>query len=175
MKKFFALLLALVVPTLVQAEYKKPAEVRDILNQGYGATTQLGTQLVDKKTQVLKAQYSYAASGGAVGEVSLLDTDGKPAKLPDNAVIKNCLIDVVTAPSSTSSAATIALGTGLSATDLKAATAIASYSGLVACVPVGSAATSIKMTDEHTVKATIAAHPLTAGIINVFIEYFVSE
>jgi hypothetical protein len=176
MKKLF-LILAL-VPTLGLAEYKAPAEVRDLLNSGYGATTQLGTQMVDKKIQVLKGTYDFSVVGGSAGTAyNLKDTDGKDAKIPANAVITDCVIDVVTAPTSGGSA-TISIGTGIAATnvDLKAATAYGSYSGLVACIPTGSAATMIKTSSEVTPALSIgAAAALTAGKINVLLQYILSQ
>jgi hypothetical protein len=51
----------------------------------------------------------------------------------------------------------------------------------MACVPVGSAATSIKLTANRTPTITIttasttATHSLTAGKINVFIQYLLSD
>jgi hypothetical protein len=114
------------------------------------------------------ATYDFAKHGGAVGTVTLDD-----AVLPDNAIITQVWIDVITAPTS-GGAATIAL-TAQSAADLKAATAIASYTGVVAGVPVGTAATAIKLTAERIVTATIATAALTAGKLKVFVEYIQSE
>lgn len=177
MKKFIYAILALaLVPSIsLAAQYSKSADKKFVLNQGFGASTELGTEVMNKKVHALRAQYDFTVSGGAVGAISLLDVDGKPAKLPNGAVIVDCLIDVVSAPASTTSAATIALGTGLAADDLKTATVIGSYTGLVACIPVGTAATAIKMTAEHTPKATIATAALTGGKFNLLIQYILGE
>lgn len=134
----------------------------------------LGSLVTEQKVWTLKAVYDFSKLGGAIGTVVLKGPDGLNAVLPKGAVIRDCLIDVVTAPTSGGSA-TIALGTGQSGTDLKSATAIASYTGLVACVPVGTAATAIKLTADRSPTATIATAALTAGKINVFIDYTLSE
>lgn len=179
MKTFLTLLLAL-VPVLSFAAFKTPAETRFLMNQGYGSTVQLGSQLIDKKVHTLKAQYDFANLGGTSGSKNLLDVDGKAAKLPDNAIVVDCLIDVITAPTSTG-VPTLAISTGESAADIKAATALGSYTGLVACIPVGSAATSIKMTAERTPTITVttvsvnADGTLTAGKLNVLIQYLLSD
>lgn len=183
MNKFFAVLLAVLLPVSAVAAFKTPAETRFLLNQGYGSTTQLGTQLVDKKEHVLKAVFDHAVAGVVSGSVNLKDVDGKDAVLPDNAIVTDCLIDVLTAPTTTLGTydPQLRISTGQSSGDLKAAAGLASYSGLVACVPVGSAATSIKMTAQRTPTLTIvtastsSAQWLTGGKIAVFIKYLLSE
>ena len=140
-----------------------------------GPAAQLGTKLMRESLKTLVATYDFAVLGGASGSaLSLRGSDGKPVKLPRNAIVRDCLIDVLTAPESLGSA-TIALGTGQAANDLKAALAIGSYTGRVACVPVGSAATAIKLTADRTMSATVAVAPLTAGKINVIVDYLLSE
>lgn len=111
--------------------------------------------------------YDFSATGGAQGDHEVGIT------LPDNAIVTDVLFDVVTAPTSGGSA-TVAFKVQ-SAGDLKAATAIASWTGLLDGVPVSSAATAIKLTAQRKVYATIATADLTAGKIKVFVEYVVSE
>jgi hypothetical protein len=156
--------------------YPGPSETRDILDLSPpGSRVQLGTQLVDKTVHVLEAKYNVLVQGGTSGPIGLLDLDGKSAKLPNNSIVVDCLIAVTTAPTSTA-AATIALGTGASTIDLKAATAVGSYTGKVACIPVGSAATSILITTgETSVVATIGVGNLDAGFFKVFIHYIMNN
>jgi hypothetical protein len=148
----------------------------DAFTPGAFARVGVGHELFYNTVKKLTAVYDFATLGGAVGTVVLRDykDTSQQAQLPDGAIVRDCLIDVVTAPTSGGSA-TIALGTGQSTTDLKAATAIASYTGLVACVPVGSAATAIKLTADRKPSATIATAALTAGVVNVHISYELSE
>ena len=74
-------------------------DIRDELNLApVGARVQLGTLLQEKKVQLLRAQYDYSVSGGAVGIIDLLDVDGKKAQIPGGAIIVGCLMDVITAP-----------------------------------------------------------------------------
>lgn len=114
------------------------------------------------------ATYDFAKHGGAVGDITLDD-----AVLPDNAIITKVFFDVLTAPTS-GGAATVAFKVA-SAGDLKAATAIASWTGLVDGVPADTAATMIKLSADQLVKATVAVAALTAGKIKVCIEYVQSE
>lgn len=132
----------------------------------------VGTQMLRNSVQVMIAQFDFAVQGGAVGTVNLLGLDGKAAVLPQNAIIVNSLIDVIT-PGATAASGTIAI-TAQSAGDIKAALGAASYTGLVAGIPVGTAATSIKMTADRTLQATIATGAITAGKFNVILHYIYS-
>jgi len=181
MTKNIILILMLLIPSLGLAAFKKPAEVKFLMNEGYGAKAQLGTHINEKKVHILRGQWDYSVAGGASGSISLKDVDGKAAVLPDNAIISDCVIDVLTAPVSSGGYPTVAFSTGQVAADLKAASILSAYSGLVACIPVGSAATSIKLTADRTptiaitTVSTTATHSLTAGKINVMIQYILGE
>jgi hypothetical protein len=154
----------------------QPSAVRDLGNYPSISslrTMQLGTQLVDKKIQVMKATYKVSVQGGAIGTVNLKDTDGKDAVLPNKAVIKQVIFDVKTA-CTTGASGTLSFGANTT-TDLKAATAAASWTGLVAGVPVGTAATAVKTTAQRTLTASIATGIIAACDINAFIEYYISD
>lgn len=115
--------------------------------------------------------YNFAVDGGAIG----LITPAKNATLPDNAIIFGGLINPTTAPTSLGSA-TIAIGTaaGSSTTSLKAATAVATYSldAVLATVPVWTAATAFKLTAAGAITLTVAVADLTAGVLDIFVEYY---
>lgn len=132
----------------------------------------VGTNLMREKMQVAIATYDFAVQGGAIGTVDLIGLDGKAVVIPHNAIIMDSIIDVIT-PCTTSASGTIAIR-AQSAGDIRAATAAASYTGLLAGVPVGTAATSIKMTADRTLQAVIATGAITAGKFNVIIEYIYS-
>lgn len=134
----------------------------------------LGTTIIKHQVRMIKAIYDFSVLGGAVSTVNLKGIDGQNVILPKNAIVTDCLIDVITA-GTTSASGTMAIGTGQSTNDLKAALAAASYTGVLACVPVGTAATAIKMTADRTVTGTIATGALTAGKWNVLIQYVISE
>lgn len=119
---------------------------------------------LDELGGTAKVTYDFDVHGGAVGSIEL------PLELPDNAIIWDGVADVVTAPTSGGSA-TIALGMNTT-TDLKGATAIASWTGLVALIPVGTAASAVKLTAARTLTLTIGTAALTAGLINFFLKYF---
>jgi len=118
--------------------------------------------------------------------------------IPDNAIITNAWYDVITTfESPTSDAATIALSVQ-SADDLVAAIDIADstnpydagvHGTLVTAPALGAdaahdtalevialeAATKIKTTAERELTATIAVEAVTAGKLNLFVEYVISE
>ncbi len=128
--------------------------------------------IVSRELRTMVATYDFSVQGGAIGSVNLKDLNGVDAKLPESAIIWHSLIDVITAPTSGGSA-TIAFS-AQSAGDIKAALAYGSYSGIVAGIPTGSAANAIKLTADRTLSATIATAALTAGKINVIIQYVYS-
>ena len=132
-----------------------------------------GTELLRYKKHVMVGTYDFSVQGGAVGTVNLKDVNGNNAQLPKGAIITMGIIEVVTSLTSGGSA-TVALGTGQSGSDLKAALAYGSYTGLVATIPVETAATSIKLTADNVMTATIATAALTAGKFNVFVEFYLS-
>lgn len=134
---------------------------------------QLGSRVVIGQAREAVLRYDFAKQGGAIGAISLVNEAGKPWTLPKGAVVTGCVIDVATTPLGASS--TISIGTGASAVDLKGATAIASYTGLVACVPVGTAATSIKLAADVLPTITVAVGALTAGKFNVLVQYTISD
>lgn len=134
---------------------------------------QLGRLVTKHQLRVIKCTYDFTKQGGAISSINLKDELGQNCVVPNKSIIRDVLIDVLTA-GTTAASGTMAL-TAQSAGDLKAALAAASYTGLVAGIPVGTAATAIKMTADRTIIGTIATGALTAGKWNVLIEYEMSE
>lgn len=179
MKTLLTLLLALTMATPALAKTRAEAlSDQAALNSSAPnahVTARSGDMAVMEKVHILRAKYDFAVQGGAVGAVTLLDVStGKAAVLPKGAIVRDCLIDVIT-PGTTSASGTMALGTGQATNDLKAALAAASYTGLVACVPVGTAASAIKLTADRTMSGTIATGALTAGKWYVIVHYEMSD
>lgn len=116
-----------------------------------------------------RAIYDFSVDGGAIG----LITPAKNATIPDNAIIIGGIINPTTAP--IGAGATIAFGTaaGSSASALKAATAIATYTldSILPTVPVWTAASSFKMTAAGKITMTVATAALTAGVIEITLFY----
>lgn len=115
---------------------------------------------------VARASYSFAADGGAVGNINLLPA----ATIPAGAVILGGFIDVTT-PLTSGGAATIALQVE-GAADLLAALAVASWTaGRKSILPAFTGASSVKTTVARNVVAVIAAAALTAGAFDVYLFY----
>ena len=119
----------------------------------------------------LHAVYDFSVLGGAVGTIALLDRFGEKAKLPAGAIIKSVLINVETAATS-GGLATLAFSSE-GAADLKAATAVASFSGdaLLDGVPDNTAANAILLTAERNISLVVAVAALIAGKVHVFCDY----
>ena len=117
-------------------------------------------QVVDSLGGSARDVYDFSIHGGAVGTITL------PLEIPDNAVITECMVDVITDPTSGGSA-TIALGLNTT-TDLLAATAIASVTGIVVAKEQAAA---FKLTAARQLQVTIATAALTAGKFAVALKW----
>jgi hypothetical protein len=124
--------------------------------------------MAQSKIKIAKATYNFSIDGGATGIV----TPKAGATVPAGAIVLRAWTDVTT-PMTSGGAATVALdiaaGTPIV---IKAATAYgdAAYTGL----DIHLAATVInKTTSAGAITFTIAGDTLTAGIVNIFVEYVV--
>ena len=145
----------------------------------------------NQSSEIAVATYDFAVDGGAISAIGL------GVYIPDNAVIINAWIDVITTLTSATDTATIAIHIQ-SADDLVAAIAISDASNvwdagihgtLVNNPNLGAdaahdtalevialyAATKVKTTAEREITATIAVAAVTAGKFNVFVEYIISN
>lgn len=122
--------------------------------------------------RVVRASYSFAADGGAVGTINLLSSSA----IPSGSIILGGLLEVTTAPTS-GGAATVAIqveGAG----DMVAAAAVSgapwSTTGRKSIIPVFTGATSVKTTAARNVSAVVAVAALTAGVFNVYLVLLVT-
>lgn len=132
-------------------------------------TVEDGNDLV----RVARATYDFAEHGGAIGNIGLGVT------LPDNAVILDGVVDVITTLTSATDAATVAVQAE-APNDIVAAIAISDVSnpwdaGRKAIVPDGTAANSKKTTQSREITAVVGAEAVTAGKFVVFLRYVVSD
>lgn len=185
MNKFISLLMLALVSTSALA-ITGPAlplapAVKSLANSGRPGAIQsikLGSQLVDNKIQVLRAILDISTLGGAASGSSftLKDPEGGDATLPDNAIVRQVFIDTITAAASGSGTTPqISFGTDSPPVNFKAATNFTSYSGIVAGIPVGTAASAVKMSADTAVAAKVTAGSLSSGKIDLLIEYLISE
>jgi len=137
----------------------------------------LGSKLLGRKPNVIRARYDFATQGGAVGAINLLEKlsdSNSLVKIPDNAIIKLAILDILTAMSSTGDNGTIAIASE-GAGDLLATVDADTLSGISAGVPVGTAATMIKMTAERTLIMTVATNALLTGKFDLLVEYYLGN
>lgn len=123
-----------------------------------------------------KFTYDFGVSAGAVGTIPLTAADGT---IPDDFIITNILLEVLTALTSDGSA-TAALTTTQTANDIVTAAVVSgapwSTTGRKATTVVaGTVASSIKTTTARTPALVVAVADLTAGKLNIFVEGFQSE
>lgn len=140
-----------------------------------GSSLAANTVIGSSPIQIAHATYSFAVDGGAIGAI----TPASNFTLPINAVITNVAINSTTALTSGGSA-TIAVGTsaGSAANSLKAATAVASYSTnafLQGITVPQTASTWLKLTAAGQAQITVATAALTAGILEIYVFYYVSS
>ncbi|EKU98033.1 hypothetical protein Lepto7375DRAFT_7292 [Leptolyngbya sp. PCC 7375] len=104
--------------------------------------------------------YDFSIHGGAVGTLTL------PAEIPDNAIITDAYVDVLVDLTSGGSA-TVAIGLNTT-TDILAATAIASVTGVVVAK---QGADAFKLTADRKLQVTIATAALTAGKMAIYVKW----
>lgn len=147
-----------------------PADAKLLLNK-MNSTAQkvrLGDYIANQRG-VVKGIYSFAVQGGAVTSVNLKDENGRDIVLPSGAIITQVFIDEVSNVTG-GAGSTIAIGANTT-TDLIGATAIASFTGIIAGIPTGTAANMVKLTADRTLTATIGTDPVTAGVLHVYVEF----
>lgn len=125
------------------------------------------------KVHCIKAVYDFAVQGGAISTINLKDLQGDDVKLPAGAIIRQVLIDVVT-PLTSGGLATVKLSANSSG-DLLGAVAFNSVVALYPGIPVGTAATMVKLTAERSLSLGVAVAALSAGKLNIFIEILHAE
>lgn len=114
------------------------------------------------------ATYDFTTLGGVTGLIGLGVT------IPDKSVVISAYVDVITAPTSAASTATIGLGVNAAA-DLLAPVVVSNAQWTPAAVKattvLGSAATCIKTTAARQLTMTVAVQNLTAGRFVVVCNY----
>jgi hypothetical protein len=131
-------------------------------------------KMVNQKRGVVKGVYDFATLGGATGTYLLKDENGDVIQLPSKAIITQAYIDIITACVSTGNNGTIAVQAN-AANDLLSAVDADTLSGVSAGVPVGTAATMVKLTAARNISLLIGTNPLTAGKFNFFVEWVLSD
>lgn len=119
--------------------------------------------------------YDFAVLGGAQASIPLTQLNGA---LPNNFVIQNAFLDVLTPL--TGALAVAAVTTGQAANDLVVATVIAgapfSAGGVKVTIPlIGTIATWIKTTAQRSPAIVISVANVTAGKFNLFLEGYLSN
>ena len=129
---------------------------------------------INGSTGVAWAKYSFAVNGGGVGLIT--PATAFNTVIPNNAIITSVIINSTTALTS-AGAATVSIGTsaGSSASSLLGVTGYATFTldKLLSGVPVWTA--PIKMTGAGSITLTIGGANLTAGIIEVFVRFYVPQ
>jgi hypothetical protein len=122
--------------------------------------------------QMARAKFDVAVDGGAISTITPVTN----AVIPANAIIVSGFANSTTAMVGVSGTLAIGTSAGSSATSLKAATAITSFSvdAIVALVPVMTAATAFKMSAAGSITVTIATTIQTAGVVEITVFYYVA-
>ena len=121
--------------------------------------------MANPKLMTAHAKYDFAVDGGAISTI----VPSNSAIIPDNAVIVRCYSLVTTAMTSGGSA-TLALSAG--GVTLKAATAF--DNGAFDDEDVTEHTVTDKTTSSTGIQFTIAVATLTAGVVEVYVEYYLT-
>lgn len=121
---------------------------------------------------VAHAQYNFATDGGAISTI----VPAVNSTIPANAVIISVTVNVTT-PVTAVGLATVSVGTnatGGSATSFLAATAKASLTSNALLNGLVTLAAPLKVTAAGQITVTPAVSALTAGVIEVWVQYYVA-
>lgn len=135
-------------------------------------TTNSKTLRLDGNYGIAYAKYSFATDGGTVATKTPGGTVN--TTIPANAILVGGTVNVTTACTSSGSG-TLAVGcagTGGSTTTLLAATAVASLTTNALFTTVTTFAAPKKLTGAGSITFTIGTAALTAGIVEVWVQYF---
>ncbi len=152
------------------------AAQRYLLNRlNNGARSLLLGNLLSNQLNAAKGLYDFSIHGGAVSTINLDDVTNEfgttsNVVIPSGSIIWSGVVDTLT-QGATSASGTFSLGLNTT-TDLLGATAAASINNRVALVPVGTAASCVKLTADRTLTTSIATGAVTAGKFNVYLQYW---
>ena len=154
-----------------------PTDLKDVVATA-AELNQMAASLeaVDGNKKVCVARFTFDPTAIAAQRTVAAHPLG--VTIPDNAIVLDGMVDVVTTFASANDSATIAIHVN-GANDIVAAVAISDSgnpwdAGLHAVVPVNSAATAVKTTAAREITATVAVQALTAGKLVGFLRYVVS-
>jgi len=154
-----------------------PADTENLLNQSavHASQVRLGTQVTQKKVNVLKAVYNHAVLGGGQyawgSSVILRDAAGGQAVLPKNAIIQKVIIHTLTAVQGVN----VAIGAN-TVGDIYPMKRYSTLSGIQTGIQDGSTALMSKIGGAKTsITASFGDGSASAGKFNVFIEYLLSD
>lgn len=141
----------------------------------------LGTQVTQKKVNVLKAVYDFAILGGASGSsIILKDSDAGMATLPKNALVKSVVAKVVTPLAVSQANTTVQCGWDSTASNLLGsgnAVALNTSNGFTAGAIVQGTVTGWRRVDDgyNVAVGCKLGGPgaLTAGKMVLYIEYYI--
>lgn len=196
MKNFLSLALVLLFPVALQASqapYTNEAESRfQALESGASIATSGVTTAKIAAGAVTEAKLEAPSAAGLYvprlaravwdpsGDTTMrtVAAHGLGVTIPANAVIRQVWFFTKTSLVSASNNGTIAFSCN-SANDLFSAADIDASSGVAgqvgAGVPIGTAATMLKVTTACEITATVAVNAFTAGKIDFFVEYSMAE
>lgn len=122
-----------------------------------------------QRQQIARASYSFATDGGAVGAVTLSTSD----ILPVGAIITGVFVDCTTGFTSGGSATVAVTGGGATLVSAATLSSLGINSTLKGKLTLASSATAIKATSNAPIGITVAVAALTAGVMDIFVEYII--
>ena len=184
MKQFFSILTMLLGAVVMAASPVTSDDAYKINRKDkINRDAALGSNLYSAQQFGVKAQWDVTKQGGAAdSDVTLVDEDQQPVKLPANAIIKNCFLDVVSEIKYTNFAdksARIAFSSS-DIGDLKALalvhTSFLHTTGTYTCSPIDATQSSwLKLESEATLKMRIGSEKLVDGLVNIWVNYALSD
>ena len=170
MKKSLLIITMVIVGFASLAQAQSRAVLESTYSPPYVKAYQSQSAWVGEKGRVRwdMATYSFDRQGGTGNASGLIDLG---IVIPDNAVVVDGLIDVIEATLPTTAEISLQLN---AANDILGVTSNMT-AGIVATVPVGTAAAAVKMTADRRLYMATPTGTLTQGIFKIWIKSYLSQ
>lgn len=129
-----------------------------------------------KYVHIQKYQYDFADFGGGTGTITLKDDANATQTVPDNSIVTRSWVEPITDNTTGGGNATVKveIDDGSTQTELLAATAFDNTIFTGDTITAGSNL-PVKVAAATSVKVVIATADLTAGLFNVYVEYYLGS
>lgn len=179
MKKIIVSLFTFVMGLSALAAVEDAQNRRFLLNQVKPSMARLGKEVIDGKRHVLRGRWDFDSQGGnSTAVIPLEDPEGASVVLPEDAIVTNTFVEVLTSVTAgAGSTVKFSVGSSQDPTVLLSASVLPAAGLFLQGSQGGSVVQFYKNsgTADSTLVLKTSINTPTAGKVNVFVEYILSE